>query len=235
MRLYEQTVPAVFVRRLNRFTAVCLLNGAETLCHVANTGRLRELLVPGARVWLVPKDGAGRKTAFTLVAAEKDGRTVNIDSLAPNRVFAEYARSGAYLPGLTALRSEVPFGSSRIDFAWRDADGRPGLTELKGVTLFDENGVAYFPDAPTERGVRHLRELADAAGQGIRAGVCFMLMRPDAVALRPNDRTQPAFGEALREAEKAGVSLRAVCCRVTPEEVVPVGEVPVLTRKGAAE
>lgn len=204
-----------------------MVDGQRAVCHVKSTGRLRELLLPGATVWLEEADNPARKTRFDLVAVAHGGRVVNIDSQAPNAVFEEWAQAGGYLPGLTGLAAEVKRGDSRFDFAYR-RHGTEGFAEIKGVTLFDERGVAYFPDAPTERGVKHLTGLAEVAQGGGEAGVCFLLMREDALALRPNDATHPAFGQALRSACAAGVLATAVCCRVTPDSVTALDTVPVL-------
>ena len=227
MILYHRLSEARFLDRSNRFVARCEMNGEPVVCHVKNTGRLRELLLPGARVWLEESDNPARRTLYDLVCAENRGYAVNIDSQAPNAVFAEWAQRGGWLPGLTGLHAETVYGASRFDFSFY-ADGRRGFVEVKGVTLFDDAGTAFFPDAPTERGVKHLHELIAARQAGYDAGICFILQRDDAAALRPNDRTHPAFGQALREAALAGVSVRAVCCHVTPESCTADHEVPVI-------
>lgn len=227
MQLFGRLTQGHFLRRVNRFIALCEVNSETQVCHVKNTGRLRELLTPGADVWLEESDNPARKTRYDLVCVENRGYIVNIDSQAPNAVFAEWAASGAYLPGLTDLRAETRYGQSRFDFSWKQ-HGRPGFTEVKGVTLFDDDGMACFPDAPTERGAKHLRELAEAVRAGYLAGICFVLQRADAIGVRPNDATDPAFGQALREAAAAGVMLRAVCCDVTPDSCTAVKDVPVI-------
>ena len=204
-----------------------MVDGLEEVCHVKNTGRCRELLIPGARVWLEASANPARKTRFDLVCVENRGYVVNMDSQAPNRVFAEWAQSGGFLPDMKDLRSEVTFGASRFDFAYT-AGGKPGYAEVKGVTLFDDAGTAYFPDAPTERGVKHLRELIAARAQGFDATVCFVLQREDVTALRPHDATHPAFGDALRDAHAAGVRLIAAVCRVTPDSLSIDHTVPVI-------
>lgn len=226
MRLYHRLRQATFLARPNRFIARCLVDGGTALCHVKNTGRCRELLIPGCHVWLEESDNPARKTRFDLVAVEKDGYTINMDSQAPNAIFAEWASQGGYLPGLTALQPEVRYGASRFDFAYRLGDV-PGFAEVKGVTLFDAKGMAYFPDAPTERGARHLRELIAARQAGYDAGVCFVIQRDNVRGLSPNDGTDPAFAQALREARAAGVRITAALCRVTPESCTITGTVPV--------
>ena len=170
MILYPQLVQAEVLSRSNRFIAYCRLHGEIVVCHVKNTGRCKELLVPGCKVYLAPSDQPARKTHFDLVCVENRGYVVNIDSQAPNRVFAEWALAGSFLPELTSLRPEVCFGSSRFDFAYR-CHGAPGFAEVKGVTLFDNASMAYFPDAPTERGIKHVYELIAARRDGYDAGL----------------------------------------------------------------
>ncbi len=161
---YPNICRAQFVARPNRFVARVLRDGTEETVHVKNTGRCRELLVPGATVYLAEGDNPNRKTRYDLVAVEKGPLLVNLDSQAPNKVFAEWARAGNFRPGLTLLRPETVWGNSRFDFYWEAADGRKGFVEVKGVTL-EENGHARFPDAPTLRGVKHLEELALCRGK----------------------------------------------------------------------
>ena len=227
MRLYHHLTQARFLRRVNRFVAEIALAEERCTVHVKNTGRLGELLIPGAAVWLEETDNPARKTRFDLVCVENRGYPVNIDSQAPNPVFREWAEQGRWADGLSGLRGEVFRGDSRFDFAYT-RDGVPGFVEVKGVTLFDDAGVAYFPDAPTERGVKHLRGLIAARQEGCEAGVCFILQRDDIAAMKPNDATHPAFGAALREAAHAGVTIRALCCHVTPDSCTAVREVPVI-------
>ena len=227
MKLYHALTPAVFVRRLNRFVAEVLLGGEVIRVHVKNTGRLGELLLPGAAVWLEGSDNPARKTPFDLVCVENRGYPVNIDSQAPNPVFREWAEQGRWADGLSSLRGEVVRGDSRFDFAYT-RNGSPGYVEVKGVTLFDDSGMAFFPDAPTLRGVKHLRGLIDARQNGCEAGVCFILQRDGVTGLIPNDGTHPASGQALWEAADAGVTIRALGCRVTPESCEAAYEVPVI-------
>lgn len=233
MKLYHSLTKARFLSRPNRFIALCEVDGEAIRCHVKNTGRCRELLIPGAAVWLEKSGNPARKTAYDLVCVEKDGCVVNMDSQAPNRVFAEWAQSGGYLPGLTALQAETTYGSSRFDFSY-ERGGVRGFAEIKGVTLFDDADIAYFPDAPTERGVKHVRELIAAKGAGYEAGICFILQRDDVRLLRPNDRTHPAFGDALRDAAAAGVLLTAAVCHVTPEGCTVAHTVPINLERSAA-
>lgn len=222
---YPNIHKARFLARPNRFIARVLLEGEELTVHVKNTGRCRELLVPGAPVWLVRSDNPSRKTAYDLVAVEKAGRLINMDSQAPNALFAEWARAGHFVPGLTLLRPETTWGNSRFDFYW-EAGARRGFTEVKGCTL-EEDGWTYFPDAPTERGVKHLEELARARAEGFEAAVCFVIQMADVDGFSPNDRTHPAFGEALRRAVDQGVEVLARQCAVSPGEVWMTGPVEI--------
>ena len=222
---YPNIHKARFLARPNRFIARVLLEGEELTVHVKNTGRCRELLVPGAPVWLVRSDNPARKTAYDLVAVEKAGRLINMDSQAPNALFAEWARAGHFVPGLTLLRPETTWGNSRFDFYW-EAGARRGFTEVKGCTL-EEDGWTYFPDAPTERGVKHLEELARARAEGFEAAVCFVIQMADVDGFSTNDRTHPAFGEALRRAVDQGVEVLARQCAVSPGEVWMTGPVEI--------
>lgn len=227
MRLYHRLREGLFLRRLNRFAAEVALEKDVHTVHVKNTGRLGELLLPGARIWLEEAENPARRTRYDLVAVENRGYVVNIDSQAPNPIFREWAESGCWQDGIMKLRGEVFRGDSRFDFAY-ERGGVPGFIEIKGVTLFDDDGMAYFPDAPTERGVKHLRGLIAARQEGCEAGVCFILQRDGVTGLQPNDATHPAFGQALREAAAAGVTIRALGCHVTPEGCTAAFEVPVI-------
>ena len=222
---YQKIHPAVFRARPNRFVAQVELAGETVTCHVKNTGRCRELLVPGARVYLEESGNSGRKTKYDLIAVEKGERLINMDAQAPNQVFGEWARAGRWVPDLTLLRPETKYGTSRFDFYW-EAPGRRGFVEVKGVTL-EENGVVRFPDAPTLRGVKHLEELIRAREAGYETGVCFVVQMPGMRWVEPNDATHPQFGQALRRAAQAGVRVLALGCRVEPDRLEITGEVPV--------
>lgn len=212
---YGQVEKGIFLRRPNRFIAHVLLDGAETVCHVKNTGRCRELLVPGAVVYLERGTNPDRKTAYDLIAVEKGGRLINMDAQAPNRAFGEWTRQ--FDPTATAVHGEYRFGQSRLDFCLETPQGLH-LVEVKGVTL-EEDGHARFPDAPTERGVKHLHELMHAVEQGHRATAFFVIQMADVLDFAPNDDTHPAFGATLRQARNAGVNIAAWCCHVTPERM----------------
>ena len=162
---YGEVLPARFLRRPHRFVAEVELGGHVETVHVKNTGRCRELLVPGAAVYLTPGTGPARKTAYDLIAVEKGDLLINMDAQAPNQLFREWAQTGGFRPGLTRLKPETAWGRSRFDFYWEDGAGARGFVEVKGVTL-EDGGTAAFPDAPTQRGVRHLEELTAALGEG---------------------------------------------------------------------
>lgn len=213
---YAAVVSGTFRSRPNRFIAHVEVDGALEVCHVKNTGRCRELLVPGARVYLEKAQNPARKTKYDLIAVEKNGLLINMDAQAPNKVFGEWA-AGKFLPGLTAIRPEFTWGDSRFDFRL-ELGGEICFVEVKGVTL-EENGHARFPDAPTERGVKHLRGLARAVEQGYRAAAFFVIQMKGVTRFSPNDQTHPAFGQALRDAAAGGVAVYAYDCLVTPERI----------------
>ena len=215
---YANVEKARFLSRPNRFIAHVDLNGQTEVCHVKNTGRCRELLVPGAAVYLERSSNPARKTKYDLIAVEKGGLLINMDAQAPNKVFGEWAAAGRFLPDLTAIRPEYTWEDSRFDFMLEDPQGRI-FVEVKGVTL-EEDGEVRFPDAPTERGVKHLRGLRRAVSQGFRAAVFFVIQMKGPTRFRPNDRTHPAFGAALRDAAANGVGVYAYDCRVTPDSLI---------------
>lgn len=221
---YGEILPAVFLSRPNRFIAHVLVEGEEVVCHVKNTGRCRELLRPEARVWLEKGTNPKRKTAYDLVTVEKGHRLVNMDAQAPNKIFGEWALQ--LEAGIRSVRPEVAFEDSRLDFLLETEQGRH-YVEVKGVTL-EEGGHVFFPDAPTERGVRHLHTLMRAVEQGHRATVFFVVQMADVLDFSPNDSTDPAFGQALRQAAAAGVQVLAFTCQVTPEEVTMDHQIPVI-------
>lgn len=200
-----------FLRRPNRFIAQVEIDGREETCHVKNTGRCRELLVPGAEVYCAVSDNPKRKTRYDLITVKKGPYLINMDSQAPNLAVGEWLRAGGLGPA-EVVRPEQRFGQSRFDF-YLERAGKPMFLEVKGVTL-EENGVCRFPDAPTERGARHLRELIRAKEQGYDAGVLFVIQMSPVKWLEPNDQTDPEFGKALREAAAAGVLVLAMDCRI---------------------
>lgn len=208
-----------FLRRPNRFIAHVEIAGREESCHVKNTGRCRELLQPGAKVWCAVSDNPGRKTKYDLITVEKGPYLINMDSQAPNAAVKEWLAAGGL--GLAELvKPEQKFGASRFDF-YLERQGRGMYLEVKGVTL-EDGGVCRFPDAPTGRGTKHLRELMTAKAAGYDATVLFVIQMAPVRWLEPNDRTDPAFGAALREAAAVGVEVLAVDCRVT-ENTMEIG------------
>lgn len=221
---YANMLPGIFRNRPNRFIAHVEIDGKEQVVHVKNTGRCRELLVPGARVWCQRSDNPSRKTRFDLIAVQKGQRLINMDAQAPNAAAREWLAGGG-LGEIENLRPETVHGDSRFDFSFT-LEGRPCFLEVKGVTL-ENDGVCAFPDAPTQRGTKHLRGLTEAARQGYGAYVLFVIQMADAAYLHPNDKTDPDFGAALREAAAQGVQILAVTCHVTETEMEISGSVPV--------
>ena len=221
---YENMVPGKFLCRPNRFVAHVQIDGDEQIVHVKNTGRCRELLPEGAQVWCEKNDAPNRKTKYDLICVQKGDRLIDMDSQAPNAAAGEWLRGGG-LPDVHQVRSEVKFANSRFDFAFQK-EGKPCFMEVKGVTL-ENDGICAFPDAPTLRGAKHLRELIQAAQAGYGAYVLFVIQMENVQCLRPNDATDPEFGEALRQAERAGVRLLAMDCRVTPDGMTLRKAVPI--------
>jgi len=212
---------AEFICRPNRFIAHCLLDGKEVVCHVKNTGRCRELLVPGTTVYLCrAPEGSLRKTLYDLIAVQKGERLINLDSSAPNLAAGEFLRQK-----FDSVKAEVKYRESRVDFL-AEKNGVKTFVEVKGVTL-EENGIAAFPDAPTERGIKHLEELCTASEEGYKTHICFILQMEGMSLFRPNDRTHPAFGNALRRASEKGVSLLAMECAVSPYSLSVQRSVPI--------
>ena len=219
---YRNVCTGIFRSRPNRFIAIVEVDGADTVCHVKNTGRCKELLVPGCTVVLEAADNPARKTPYDVIAVYKGDRLINMDSQAPNAVAADLL--AARFP-LATIRREYTHGDSRLDF-YMARNGEEWLIEVKGCTLEIDN-VGYFPDAPTDRGVKHLRHLTAAVQQGYKAALLFIVQMEDIAAIRPNDVTHPAFGEAMREAAAAGVELWAVDCTVTPDALTHRNPIPV--------
>lgn len=221
---YANMMPAIFLSRPNRFIAHVQMDGHTEVVHVKNTGRCRELLPVGAKVWCQKSDNPARKTKYDLITVQKGDRLINMDSQAPNIAAGEWLRSGG-LGAAEQIRAEVKHGDSRFDFAFW-LNGKQCFLEVKGVTL-ENDGICAFPDAPTERGTKHLRGLAEAAKEGYGAYVLFVIQMADVNYLHPNDLTDPEFGRALREAAANGVSVLAMDCSVTVDSMVIRKEVPV--------
>ena len=255
---YEKIIVGTFIDRPNRFVAEVEIdaagaephmretehqserelpqNGKVVRAHVKNTGRCRELLVPGATVWLEDfTDRMGtRKLAYSLIGVEKKTENgilkINMDSQAPNKVVREALESGTIKPEgmgkLTVIQPEKTFGNSRFDLYIEDEDGKKGYIEVKGVTL-EEKGTACFPDAPTERGVKHIRELIEVRRNGMGAWLIFVVQMRNVLKMKPNDVTHRAFGDILRRAAEEGVHVHAFSCEVTEESLEICKEIPV--------
>lgn len=215
---YDNIVPARFIDRPNRFVAHVDIDGKTETVHVKNTGRCRELLLKGSEVWLVPSDNTERKTKYDLVAVRKENSLLfNIDSQAPNKVAREWLEK----QGFSKILPEYRYGASRIDF-YTEKENERCLIEVKGCTL-EVGGVGYFPDAPTERGVKHLKELIKAKKEGYRAIIAFVIQVNGVSKVLPNTATHPEFALTLEEARKEGVEILYIRCRVDPGEIVPEG------------
>ena len=208
---YENMTPGIFLARPNRFIAHVQIDGQTEVVHVKNTGRCRELLVPGCTVYCQRSGNPSRKTKFDLIAVRKGDRLINMDSQAPNRAAGEWLASGG-LGEISGLRAEVKQGDSRFDFAF-EKDGKKCFLEVKGCTL-EEDGVCAFPDAPTERGARHIQGLTELARAGYGAYILFVIQMSDVKYIRPHDVTDPEFGRAIREAAANGVQVIAMDCAV---------------------
>ena len=223
---YGTVVPGRFLARPNRFIAHVELDGQTQICHVKNTGRCRELLVPGAQVYLEDfGPDTKRKTRYDLIAVEKGSLLINMDSQAPNKAVEEFLRAGGLWESPTLVRPETKWGNSRFDFYLEQGE-RKAFLEVKGVTL-EQEGLALFPDAPTQRGVKHLEELTAAAAAGFEAYVLFLIQMKGVHTFRPNWELHPQFGQALVQAAQAGVHVLAYDCRVTPSSMVLDAPVPV--------
>ncbi len=223
---YERIVKGKFLERPNRFIAYVDIDGQKETVHVKNTGRCKELLRPGAVVYLQEFDLSARKTKWDLIAVEKKGRIINMDSQIPNKVVKEWLESGGLFRKVTKIQPEYTYGDSRVDL-YVEADGKKVLIEVKGVTL-EEEGRVRFPDAPSERAVKHVEELKRAVGEGYEAYIFFVIQMKDVRYFTPNMDTHPAFGEALREAALAGVHVIAYDCRVDCDHITLADEVKVV-------
>ena len=226
---YEHIVEGRFIERPNRFVAYVDIDGKREKVHVKNTGRCRELLQDNAQVFLSYSDNASRSTAYDLVAVKKGDRMVNMDSQAPNIAVKEWLEVGkehTVFGKITYVKPEKTYENSRFDFYVEDGEERAFL-EVKGVTL-EDNGIVRFPDAPTERGIKHLHSLIACLQDGYDAYVLFIVQMREVREMRPNDVTHKAFGDALRQANTAGVKVIAIDCHVSPDEVIPGDFVPVV-------
>ena len=225
----EKMKQGVFLARPNRFVAHVRLDGREEVCHVKNTGRCRELLLPGAEVWCQHHDDPGRKTAWSLITVRQGERLVNLDSQVPNKLALDYVKQGGLGFAPQMVKPEQTYGNSRFDLYY-EAGERRGFVEVKGVTL-EEGGVARFPDAPTQRGRKHLLELQAAVEAGFDAWVLFVIQMADIRRFEPNWPRDPDFAEALCRAAEHGVQVRAVECFVTEDSLAITKEVPVALKE----
>ncbi len=227
---YDKILQGKFISRPNRFIAMVELAGQVETCHVKNTGRCRELLVPGAMVWLEEGNNPNRKTKYSLIAVEKmrpSGELlINMDSQAPNQVAEEWLKAHVTDLGLRKISREKKWGESRLDFYLEYTDGACGYLEVKGVTL-EDGGIARFPDAPTERGARHVRELTKGQKEGFRNSILFVIQMKEMMLFEPNVETDPDFAAALCEAARVGVQILAMDCVVTPDGLCMDASVPV--------
>lgn len=211
--IYDNIKAAKFINRPNRFIAYIEIDGKIELCHVKNTGRCKELLTEGASIFVQKTNNSNRKTKYSLISVYKGKSLVNIDSQAPNRIFHEWLLEEKLFENITLIKPECKYNNSRFDF-YIEADNKKIFIEVKGVTL-EENGVAMFPDAPTERGLKHLNELSDSIDEGYEAYVCFVIQMKDVLHFTPNYKTHEEFGETLKKISKKGVNLIALDCEVT--------------------
>ena len=222
---YTNVMDGKFIARPNRFIAYVEIAGREEIVHVKNTGRCKELLLPGVTVYVQHFPEGKRKTKYDLIAVEKQNILINMDSQAPNKVVQEWLVAKEPFGKITYLKPECKHGDSRFDFYLETAE-RKMFIEVKGVTL-EEKGVVMFPDAPTERGVKHVQELRHCLEQGYEAVVIFVVQMEGMRYFTPNRRTHAAFAEALERAEACGVKLLALTCAVTPDSLTINGAIPV--------
>ena len=227
---YSKIYEGIFISRPNRFIANVLIDGVETVCHVKNTGRCRELLIPGTKVLLEKSDNPNRKTKYDLVKVYKGERLINMDSSAPNKVFEEFLRTGGlgFIP--EHIKAEYSHGDSRFDFYF-ERDGVKALAEVKGVTL-EEESVARFPDAPTQRGIKHLNGLIDAIKEGYESYAVFIIQMENIKAFEPAWDKHHEFGVKLKQAHDAGVKIFAFQCKVTEDELYITENVAINLNKG---
>ena len=223
---YSDIISGKFISRPNRFIAEVEMSGEKKICHVKNTGRCRELLLPGTPVILERSKNPTRRTEFDLIAVYKGEKLINIDSQAPNKVFGEWIKSGVFFENVTAIKPEYTYGKSRFDF-YIEADGKKILAEIKGVTL-ENDGVLLFPDAPTERGVKHVKELIEAKNNGYDTYIFFIIQMKECEYFTPNRETHKEFADALKSAKDCGIGILALNCNVTESALEICDFVPVI-------
>lgn len=222
---YKNIVKAKFISRPNRFIAYVDIDGKTEIVHVKNTGRCKELLTDGATVYVQKSDNPLRKTKYDLITVEKNKMLINMDSQAPNKVFKEWVKQGNFTANISLIKPECKYVNSRFDF-YIEADERKIFAEIKGVTL-EENGVVMFPDAPTERGVKHIKELCECVNNGYEGYIFFVIQMEKCKYFTPNKVTHPEFAEALKYANECGVNIKALNCKVAFDELKILNEVEV--------
>lgn len=222
---YDRIKKAIFLERPNRFIAHILVDGVEEICHVKNTGRCSELLYKGVTIYVQEHDNPKRKTRFSLIGVKKGNQLINMDSQAPNKVVEEWLKAGNLFKDITRIRPETKYGDSRFDF-YVETKEKQVFIEVKGVTL-EEEKIARFPDAPTERGLKHVHELIHCKKEGYEGYIIFVIQMKGIEWFEPNNRTQPEFGQALLQAQKEGVKILAVDCKVTEEQLIIDEYIPV--------
>ena len=222
---YENIIKARFISRPNRFIAEVEIDENIEIAHVKNTGRCKELLTEGATVYVQKSDNPARKTKYDLITVVKNGMLINMDSQAPNKVFGEWVSQGNFAADVDLIKPECKYGNSRFDF-YIEAGGRKIFAEIKGVTL-EEEGIVMFPDAPTERGVKHIKELCECVKNGYEGYIFFIIQMEQCKYFTPNKATQPEFAEALKKARECGVNIKAMNCNVTKDELIILKEVEI--------
>ena len=220
---YSNIEKGIFLSRPNRFLAHVAVGGKEVICHVKNTGRCKELLIPNCEVYVQHHDNPNRKTEYSLISVQKGNRLVNIDSQAPNAAVKEWLEQNQVIQHIQNIYPEKKYCDSRFDF-YLEREERPAYVEVKGVTL-EEDGVVLFPDAPTERGVKHLQELTKAAKEGYHCSIAFVIQMNGIHRVLPNETAQPEFKEALVKAAKAGVQIVCYSCHVEADSIKITGVV----------
>ena len=223
---YKNIIKAKFINRPNRFISYVSIDGKTEAAHVKNTGRCKELLIPNTNVYLEIAENPDRKTKYDLITVEKNNTLVNIDSQAPNKIIEEWLKKGKIFSKKAVIKREFTYKKSRFDFYVEDGK-RKAFIEVKGVTL-ERDGIAYFPDAPTERGVKHIQELQSSLKEGFEAYIIFVIQMKNVKELRPNDVTHKAFGDALRKASKAGVKILALDCIIKPDSIIADQQIAVV-------
>ena len=214
---YENILQGKFISRPNRFIANIEINGKIEICHVKNTGRCKELLIPNATVFVQESNNPKRKTKFSLIGVIKENRIINMDSQVPNKVVHEWILKGNLFTDVTLIKPETKYNKSRFDF-YIETKNKKAFIEVKGVTL-EDHGIVRFPDAPTERGVKHVRELCDCIKEGYEAYIIFVIQMKNVIQFEPNAETHKEFAEVLKEAEKQGVHIIAVDCHVNENSI----------------